>query len=106
MNNALIVSILKSVSHLNKAGDCLVSGERTVLLDQCGQIGPVDILHHQEVSAVRLVGVVCRDNVGVVKFRHRTNLTMKSLHGVRGLHTGRGHDFKCNNPVHPPMHGL
>ena len=54
----------------------------TVLLDQAGQISPLDVFHDQQVGAANLVGIVGQHDVGVRQGRRRPDLAFEAAHGI------------------------
>ena len=64
MDDAKAVSVVEAASGLNRKSTA-VHGQWSMLFDEQHQILARNILHHQEVDTVGLVGIVGRDDVGV-----------------------------------------
>ena len=65
MDQAALVGVLQAQRRLPDVVAGLRDRQRPALLDQLGQVGPLDVLHDEEVRAADRVGVEGVDDVGV-----------------------------------------
>ena len=83
----------------------MVYRQRTLRLDQLGEILSLDVLHGESQQVARLYGAVGPDDVGVVEHGRRADLAVETLHGAGTIHQGFVDDFEHFQAVHDPIPG-
>jgi hypothetical protein len=100
VDHAVFVGVLQTERRLANEVAGVGHLQWPLLLDVLRQVGPLDELHDQEVRAACLVGVVRRDDVGVMEFGRRLHFTMEALDSLGIADELRIDDLQSHQPVH------
>ncbi len=80
----------EAMSRAHKAGGSVQPGGRCAVFEEHAQVGPVDVLHGEEVLAVGLTEVEDLDDVGVVELGGELGLAEEHLDELRDPRPGAG----------------
>ena len=92
-----------------RLANALASGsdrKRALALDESIEADAFDVLHDQKVQAVRLVGVVGGDDVGVIELACRTDFAAEAFDGFLIGRVAASNYFDRNGAAHCPLLGL
>ena len=95
-----------AAGRLNRVVEGLSQRQPAPLFDQRRQIGPFDVLHHEEVRAGGFVRVKRGDDVRMDQAGGRFHLALKSLDSGFVLEGFCREHLQSHHPLHPPMLGL
>ena len=75
----MLVQVGQGFGHLADDRDCSLGGQRTALLNQFSDVGPVDVLLGNVVRPLGVAGFVDLDQVGVFQFQGAFSFELKAV---------------------------
>ncbi len=105
VDHLLLEGVLQAQRRLSDVVAGVGDRQRTLPLDQPGEILSLDVLHGEGQHFARLDGAVGRDDVGVVEPGRRADLAQEALRRAGTIQQGLVHDFEHFQAVHELISG-
>ncbi len=97
---------LQAAGRLDQAVDRLDDRHRPALADDAVEVAARDVVHHQEMHAAVLVGVLSGDEVGVPQAAGGLDLAAEPHHGLLVAREGGREDLQGADPPQPTVSRL
>ena len=106
MNQVSLVDVLKPQRSLANVVACLFHGKRAMLANQTGQVGPLDVLHRQEIVFSHGAGVISVDHVRMCQAADELNFPVESANDFTIGQQVTANQLEGDNAVHVQVPGF
>jgi hypothetical protein len=100
VNEAFFVSVLQAEGRLADESTGIVQGQRPARAHKVRKRSPFHILHDEKVRLSRMVGIVRRDDVGMIQTGSHPHLLVEPLGSRRVAQEPRVNDLERDGPLH------